>query len=1028
MPIEPPTSDSPGHRETPQSKRNSAGSAALGVLRAKLGSPRIWLDFRRKRFWFVAFFVVYALAGYVLAPMILRHEIVASLQKSLDRPVVLADLRIDPFVLSADLRGFDISEADGSPLIGFDRLYIRFSLSSLLHWAWSFDEIRLEGVKGNIVRFSESDSNIGRVIHAMEKTADKAKPEPEQDHGMMRLVINRLKIQNATATFIDHVPADPFQTVIGPVSVDIDRFSTLPQKTGEQHIRIEMEGGASLEWTSESGLNPLVSTGHVTAKGPYAPLLSRYFGDAIKLSAPTGSVDADLDFRLQERPDGVLALAVEHISLALSGLTLHEQGVAAPFLTLPELRLTGGHLAWPEKKAGADTLTVSGLDLALRRQEDGRLGPAPWLAASQQTGVPAPAAKSPLPADADWSVTLGKAEVKNAKAQFDDHAIREPGKIEITSFDLAIDALSNQSGAEFPFSLATGVAPGGLIKMQGRVSVLPGVRLDAKLTVSDLRIAVAQAYLHDFARIAIDDGSFEGESDVKLQEPEGLTIAGHGEIRTLKLRDEVENTPLVSWERLGVDHYAYRQAANDLQISQVTIGGPYLRFRVAQDQSTNFSHIMTGPKKTVPSPSSGHASERATRVEPASGDTAAGAASPMKVSVGKIAIAKGTADYGDASLPLPFAAHISDLQGEVATLASSAASPTRVSLRGQVGEFGQVKIDGRLTPFDPGKNTKISVLFRNVEFPGLSPYTVKFAGRRIAKGRVDVDLQYAIDEGKLNGTNRVIIRDIELGEKIDVPGAMSLPLELAIALLKDEDGKIDVDLPVSGNINDPQFDIGSVISAATFKLLTNLITSPFHALAGLLGGGDDAFDHIDFAPGSAELDPPEKEKILHLAQVLAKRPQLGLVVPGVVDPEADRTKLQLDALDARMAKDLGDRNTVKRQRQFLEQLFEERIGKDQLDPMLQRFSGPKEGQPDASLDEPSYVAALRESVAKTEPIGESSLASLAQARAEAVAGALKQIPGFDAGHVSLRGSTTVQAGDDGAIPLKLDAVSGNDGG
>lgn len=994
---------------------------------ARLGAPRVWLDFRRKRFWGIVFFLIYTLAGYVVAPPIVREEIVSSLQKTLDRPVVLDDLRINPFALSADLRGFHVSEADGSPLIGFDRLTIRFGLGSVLNWAWSFDEIRLDGVKGNIVRFGETDSNIGRMIRAFGSSPGAA--APEADHGLPRLVIGRLLIQNATATFTDHVPAHPFQTVIGPVSVDIQRFSTLPQKTGEQHIQIEMEGGATLEWTSSSGLNPLVSAGHVIAKGPYLPLLSRYFGDALKVSAPTGAVAAELDYRLQERPDGVLALAIEHAGVTLSDVILREQGAAAPFLILPKLHLAGGHLSWPEKVAGADTLAIGGADLALRRQVDGQFGPAPWLGAPRPAAVPADEPPPPA-ADVDWAVDLGKVEVKDAKARFDDHGIGEPGRIEITSFDLLIDALSNRSGAVFPFSLATGVAPSGLIKMQGNVSILPVVRVDAKLNVSDLRLAAAQAYLHDLARLAINDGRFDGAADVKIDDREGLTVAGHGEIRGLTVTDEADNSPVLSWDRLGVDRYDYRQAANELQISQVTIGSPYLRFRVAADQSTNFDHIMVRRNKAA-SASGGrpaHPTGGPRPSGPASGE-AGGAAPPIKVSVGKIVIAKGIADYGDASLPLPFAAHISDLQGEVATLASAAASPTRVTLRGQVGDFGLVKIDGRLTPFDPGRSTKINVSFRNVEFPGLSPYTVKFAGRRIAKGRLDVDLQYAIDEGKLTGANRVVIRDVELGEKLDVPGAMNLPLELAIALLKDQDGKIDVDLPVSGNLNDPQFDIGSVISQATFKLLGNLITSPFQALAGLLGGGDDTLDHIDFAPGSAELDPPEREKILHLARALEMRPQLALVVPGVVDPEADLARLQLDALDARLSGALGDRNTVKRQRQLLEQLFEERIGRDQLGSMLQPFIRPQEGQAGsgAGLDEPAYTAALRERVAKTEPVGEAGLAGLSRARAEAVAAALRQNSGFDPRRVSVRGGTTARMGDDGTISLKLDAESATGG-
>src|SRR5262249_6320086 len=158
---------------------------------------------------------------------------------------------------------------------------------------------------------------------------------------------------------------------------------------------------------------------------------------------------------------------------------------------------------------------------------------------------------------------------------------------------------------------------------------------------------------------------------------------------------------------------------------------------------------------------------------------------------------------------------------------------------------------------------------------------------------------------------------------------LDLPLDLAVALLTDSDGKIDVDLPVSGDLGNPQFDIGSVISDVIGKLLTRIITSPFQALASLFGGSDQPLDHIDFEPGRAALAPPEKEKILNLAKALQQRPKPALAVPGAFDPEADRAVLQQDALDAQMAQALGDRLTMDRQREFLETMFKVKVGKDQ---------------------------------------------------------------------------------------------------
>jgi hypothetical protein len=397
----------------------------------------------------------------------------------------------------------------------------------------------------------------------------------------------------------------------------------------------------------------------------------------------------------------------------------------------------------------------------------------------------------------------------------------------------------------------------------------------------------------------------------------------------------------------------------------------------------------------------------------------------MNIAIGKIVVERGAADYEDESLPLPFAAHITDLKGEATTLATSTTAPAALSLQGQVGEFGEVKIGGSLTPFDPTQATKIDVRFRNVEFPGLSPYTVKFAGRRIAKGRLDIGLSYAIDRGKLNGSNRVVIRKLELGEKVDVPGAMNLPLGLAIAVLKDRDGKIDIDLPVSGDMHDPKFGIGSVIWKVIGNLLTNIVTSPFNALAGLVGGESEKLGKIRFDPGQAELGPPEREKIQNLAKALGMRPNLVLVVPGAVDPQADRYSLQLRALEGAMTKELGKESSVSRQRRFLESEFKDKIGRDQLDPLKQQFVHAPAGQPDAkpALDEPAYVSALRERVAKALPIADADLDGLAQSRAAVVTGALKQVPGLDPQRVRTGAAEKTKADDEGLIPLKLGAES-----
>ena len=210
-----------------------------------------------------------------------------------------------------------------------------------------------------------------------------------------------------------------------------------------------------------------------------------------------------------------------------------------------------------------------------------------------------------------------------------------------------------------------------------------------------------------------------------------------------------------------------------------------------------------------------------------------------------------------------------------------------MKLDGRVDEYGLAKIDGALNPFDPKANTEVKLVFRNVEMTSLTPYSARFAGYRIDSGKLSVDVQYKINDSRLVGDHRIILDKLTLGEKVESPGAMNLPLDLALALLKDADGKIDIGLPVSGDLDNPQFSYGQVILKAIVNLFTKIITAPFAIIGRLMGVESANLDTVGFEPGSIVLPPPEREKLKQLAEALKKRPNLRLDVQGCFNAKAD---------------------------------------------------------------------------------------------------------------------------------------------
>jgi hypothetical protein len=258
-------------------------------------------------------------------------------------------------------------------------------------------------------------------------------------------------------------------------------------------------------------------------------------------------------------------------------------------------------------------------------------------------------------------------------------------------------------------------------------------------------------------------------------------------------------------------------------------------------------------------------------------------------------------DFTDLSLRPQFAAKIYELNGVVNGLSSSRVARSQIELDGRVDEFGLVRIRGELNPFAPRDNTDVSVIFKNVDMVSATPYAMKFAGYKISEGKISLDLQYKVRDSKLEGANQIVIDKLTLGERVDSPDALKLPLELAIAILKDSDGRIDLGLPVSGDMSNPAFSYGAIIWKAIGNVLTKIVTAPFRALGAMFGISGADLESIDFDAGSDRLLPPEREKLKQVAKILAKRPQLKLSVPGGYSDAADGEALRTHALRTEIA-------------------------------------------------------------------------------------------------------------------------------
>jgi hypothetical protein len=470
-------------------------------------------------------------------------------------------------------------------------------------------------------------------------------------------------------------------------------------------------------------------------------------------------------------------------------------------------------------------------------------------------------------------------------------------------------------------------------------------------------------------------------------------------------------------------------APDELKVDEVRIAGVGAKVVIYKDRSVNLMQAIA-PNTTVPAPAQ-------PKPEPAQAAATVSDAEPLfPVTVARVAFDGGIVDFADLSLVLPFAARIHELTGAVQGLGTDPDARALVRLEGRVDEYGLARAEGSLRPFKPTSFTDLTVTFRNVDMPALSAYSATFAGRRIASGRLALDLRYKINNGVLAGENRVVLEKFTLGERVEAPGALNLPLDLAVALLTDSEGRIDLAVPVSGNVDDPKFSYSQVIWQAVGNLISRIVTAPFRAIGALFGGGSGEKDmeNIAFDPGRTTLLPPEQEKLKGLAEALGKRPQLRVVAEGQYGP-ADRAALRTRGVEAAIATKLGrgaagsgvadavNVTDAKTQR-ALEALFIERRSEQALEAFateIEKSRGKPVSRANAALvlvgrgsaDREFYEALLKRLI-ETAPVPEPALAQLAGARAEAVADHLTAALKVPAGRVAARSSTA-----SGAAQVKL---------
>jgi len=528
--------------------------------------------------------------------------------------------------------------------------------------------------------------------------------------------------------------------------------------------------------------------------------------------------------------------------------------------------------------------------------------------------------------------------VSGFKVSAEDRQVSPALAVTLNPLDIHVAGYNTTPAARLDITAKTTINSDATLNATAQLSPSGGGDTTAHIDLAQLDLTMFQPFIGQRTAMTLQSGKLTTQLDIKKTADGALTAKGDVDVTGLRSVDELRQS-FVKWKDLRVAGMEYNSQPASLKIAVITAQSPYARVIIAPDRTVNVVEVLAGPNKGEPSLATQLGAENAkaggvtvagvkggppdkaaalskdvkeakkeVKEEKAKGGASGGtevaasqpSAPAMPMSIGTIRIVEGSVNYADFWIKPNFALGIQTLNGTIEGLSSDPGSRAKVKLEGKVDRYAPVTINGDLNVLAASVYSDITMSFKGLELTTITPYSGRFAGYKIDKGKLSVDLTYKIDQRKLNAEQHLVIDQLQLGEQVDSPDAVHLPLKLAVALLKDRNGVIDLPLPISGSLDDPQFKVGPIIWHAVLNVLEKAVTAPFAAIGRLFGGHGEELKYIDFAPGSADLDDASKEKLSSLTKALQEHTQLQLDVPIVYSQDLDGPVLAKKILNQRL--------------------------------------------------------------------------------------------------------------------------------
>ncbi|MBE0499554.1 MAG: DUF748 domain-containing protein [Campylobacterales bacterium] len=939
-------------------------------------------------FFLLCALLFYTLIGVYIIPPLVKKQLIASIEKVLTQKASIGSISFNPFTFTLSIYALSLfDDKTQEPLVEIEEIRVNMEPSYLFLKEIRVASARVEHPSLFIRKNKEGELNLSDLLRTNEKGQNTETEKTELPNiAIEEFVITKGKIEISDDSGGEKVPQS---FILSRAS--LNDFTTLKKSRNELQLQMKADDESHLEYRGKiASVEPLRIEGEIELHAARVQSYWRYIQNSLGLVVTQGVVDVSASHSATFS-EANAQLDIQKYKIDLTNLLIEEKGTKEKLLSIPKLTLEGRaditNANYMVESADAESLFVK-----IRQNSEGEIN---WL-----SYFPKQKAQANEPSAIAWDIKNLK--IKDAKVEFEDQFNAKNGRIEFDDLQLHAEGLSSKKQSRAKSTLSFRLNKTGEVEARSTISHTP-FTIETELELSGLELLSFQPYLDKHADIKINS-AVAGLTLKAVIGDDNKSVSANAQIEGLSLSRPHEKSAFLAFSKLLAKKIEFSANSRQLKIASLDLLSPYVRVDIDADQRSNLSGII-------------HTTSGSTEEDNSSDDA------PIALFIDKITLKEGEVVFADRSLEIPFRSTVHAIKGSIVAAGNQKNIKSVLNLEGTIDKYATAKINGTLLSAQPKVFTRMDLKLKNINMSNLSSYSGRFIGYTLKKGKLDAELSYKIDNAQMKSSNKIVLKELELGKKVQSSTEASSSIELALSLLKDSRGEIDLDIPLSGNLDAPDFAMAPLILKAFRNLTVGIATAPFRFIGKLVGIDAQKLENIYFEAGKAEILPPEREMLEALGSVLIEKTGLILNISGAYEDVLDGMQIRKKKLYA----------------EVLRKADEERMGiaqmqKDELDAVLIRlyedsfgkesYMREKERNKAKNLDEVTEKEALRiqitEALAKEQSLEQAELEALAQERGESILNYLRS-KGVEAEQLRLLKTTKTErsSSQNAYIPSRL---------